>query len=101
MPELADLRESGSIEQDADLVLFIYRKGLYDAMRKEAKEEEISEGERKELRSKAKLILAKHRNGPQGVVDLIFLEKSARFIPEEKHLKQPVEEREYKEEVEE
>jgi replicative DNA helicase len=58
-PQLSDLRESGSIEQDADLVMFIYREEVYNR-------------EREDLRGKAKLIIAKQRNGPIGDVNLVF-----------------------------
>ncbi len=64
-PQLSDLRESGSIEQDADLVLFIYREGKYD-----------KESERSNI---AEIIVAKHRNGPTGSVDLFFDEKYTQF----------------------
>jgi len=57
-PVLADLRESGSIEQDADLVLFIYRDELY---REDSKDKGIAE-----------VRLAKHRNGPTGLVNLAY-----------------------------
>ncbi len=65
IPMLSDLRESGSIEQDADMVMFIYREELYDP-----------ETEKKGL---AELHIAKHRNGPLGVVNLRFFEKTTRF----------------------
>lgn len=65
IPMLSDLRESGSIEQDADMVTFIYREELYDP-----------ETEKKGL---AELHIAKHRNGPLGVVNLRFFEKTTRF----------------------
>ncbi|MFH1175209.1 MAG: replicative DNA helicase [bacterium] len=58
MPKLSDLRESGSIEQDADLVLFIHRE---DKFKKDSDKKNI-----------AKIIIAKHRNGPIGEVDLYF-----------------------------
>lgn len=64
-PMLSDLRESGSIEQDADIVMFIYREEIYDP-----------ETERKNI---ADLIVAKHRNGPTGTVHLRFSNKNARF----------------------
>ena len=64
-PQLSDLRESGSIEQDADLVLFIYREGKYD-----------KESERSNI---AQIIVAKHRHGPTGSVDLFFDEKYTQF----------------------
>ena len=65
-PQLSDLRESGSIEQDADLVAFIYR-------------EEVYKPEREDLRGLADMILAKQRNGPTGVVKLVFLKESTKF----------------------
>lgn len=66
-PQLSDLRESGALEQDADLVGFIYREAMY---KKDPDEE---------LLRKAKLIIAKQRNGPLGEIDLIFLKECARF----------------------
>jgi len=65
-PQLSDLRESGSIEQDADLVGFIFR-------------EEVYKRDREDLRGLAELILAKQRNGPIGKVDLVFLHNQTRF----------------------
>jgi replicative DNA helicase len=64
-PMLSDLRESGSIEQDADIVMFIYREEVYDP-----------DTERKGI---AEIIVAKHRNGPVGTINLRFFEKTARF----------------------
>jgi len=64
-PMLSDLRESGSIEQDADIVMFIYRDDKYD--------------ENSEKKGIAELIVAKHRNGPVGSVNLRFFERTARF----------------------
>lgn len=68
-PQLSDLRESGAIEQDADLVLFIHRNIYADPSDPDAAEE----------RGTAELILAKHRNGPTGVVKLAFMEQYTRF----------------------
>lgn len=64
-PQLADLRESGSIEQDADLVTFIYRPEYYDENAKD--------------KGEAELIIAKHRNGPTGKVKLQFNQRYALF----------------------
>jgi replicative DNA helicase len=64
-PQLSDLRESGSIEQDADVVLFIYREEVY-------KKDEETEG-------KADLIISKQRNGPIGTVKLAFLKQYTKF----------------------
>jgi replicative DNA helicase len=66
-PMLSDLRESGSLEQDADVVLFIYREEQYDP--------DIPI----ERRGDAEIIVAKHRNGPTGSVHLAFLSQYARF----------------------
>ena len=63
---MSDLRDSGSIEQDADLVAFIYREEVYKRDSEEAK-------------GKADLILAKQRNGPTGTVPLRFLGQYTRF----------------------
>jgi replicative DNA helicase len=66
IPMLSDLRESGSIEQDADIVLFIYREDMYNR-----------ETEKKGI---ADIIVAKHRNGPTGQFSLLFLERTTRFV---------------------
>jgi replicative DNA helicase len=65
VPMLSDLRESGSIEQDADIVMFIYREELYNP-----------ETERKNI---AEIHIAKHRNGPIGVVPLFFQNSTTHF----------------------
>jgi replicative DNA helicase len=67
-PMLSDLRESGSIEQDADLVMFLYRPEYYAPPEK-----------REELEGKAELIVGKQRNGPTGVVELFFQKAYTRF----------------------
>jgi replicative DNA helicase len=68
-PMLSDLRDSGAIEQDADLVVFIYRSEMYASlMQKEGTEEGVAE-----------VILAKHRNGPTGTLKLAFLKQYTRF----------------------
>jgi replicative DNA helicase len=65
-PQLSDLRESGSIEQDADVVMFIFR-------------EEVYKPDDPELEGRAEIIIAKQRNGPIGKVKLAFLKRSTRF----------------------
>ena len=67
-PQLADLRESGSIEQDADLVLFIYRERFYN--------DNVAE----DKRNLAEVIIAKHRNGPVGKIELLFIDEQTRFV---------------------
>ena len=64
-PMLADLRESGSIEQDADVVMFIYRDEYYNP--------------ESDQRGMAEIIVAKHRNGPTGLTRLAFLDKYTKF----------------------
>ena len=66
IPQLSDLRESGSIEQDADIVMFIYREAYYNP---ETERENITD-----------LIIAKHRNGPTGKVELYFHPERLRFM---------------------
>jgi replicative DNA helicase len=74
-PQLSDLRESGSIEQDADVVLFIYRDDYYYT-----REEWESQYPDKDYPAGiADIIIAKHRNGPTGEVKLHFVPKSAKF----------------------
>jgi replicative DNA helicase len=68
-PMLSDLRESGSIEQDADVVAFIHRESYYK------RDEEMS----KEEKAKSEIILAKQRNGPTGTVLLNFISRFTRF----------------------
>ncbi len=65
IPVLADLRESGSIEQDADIVMFIYRDEMYDP--------------NTDKKGIAEIIVAKHRNGPTGTVPLRFFQRTTRF----------------------
>ena len=65
-PMLSDLRESGSIEQDADLVAFIFR-------------EEVYRPQDESLRGQAELILAKQRNGPVGKIEMVFLHEFTKF----------------------
>jgi replicative DNA helicase len=70
-PQLSDLRESGAIEQDADMVIFIYRPERYGFLEDE---------EGKSLVGLAEIIVAKHRNGPVGDVILRFREEMAKFV---------------------
>ena len=77
-PQLSDLRESGAIEQDADVVMFVYRDEVYN---KELPDEE---------RGKAEIIIGKQRNGPIGKIDTTFIKDYARFenratVREESH----------------
>ena len=72
IPQLADLRESGSIEQDADIVSFIYRPGYY-------------EPDNPEYENITELIIAKHRNGPVGKIGLYFHPERLRFMSLDKH----------------
>lgn len=69
-PQLSDLRESGALEQDADLVMFVHRPEYYLTP---------GEAEEKGFVGKAELIIAKQRNGPTGIVDLYFRKECARF----------------------
>jgi replicative DNA helicase len=65
-PLLSDLRDSGTLEQDADVVMFIYREEVYDR-----------DTENKGI---AEIHVAKHRNGPTGQVSLLWLEKLTKFV---------------------
>jgi replicative DNA helicase len=65
-PVLSDLRESGSLEQDADIVMFIYRPDQYE---KDTVKQNVAE-----------IIISKHRNGPTGSVELVFLNSLAKFV---------------------
>ena len=76
-PQLSDLRDSGSIEQDADIVMFIYREDVYYT------EEEWEQHfpARPYPRNIAEIIVAKHRHGPTGSVKLRFRDNLVRFEP--------------------
>lgn len=73
-PRLSDLRDSGSIEQDADMVLFVHRPEYYHIYQDE---------NGRDLRGKAQIIIAKHRNGATGDVDLCFQPQFTRFTETE------------------
>jgi replicative DNA helicase len=75
-PVLADLRESGSLEQDADVVMFIYRDELYHP---DTEKQHIAD-----------IMVAKHRNGPTGTVQLFFRNRLAQFLDAETR-REPVE----------
>ena len=66
-PKLSDLRESGALEQDADVVMFIYRDEVYN------------KDENNPARGTAEILVAKHRNGPIGEVTMTFKGASTRF----------------------
>jgi len=74
IPRLADLRQSGTIEQDADVVMFIYREDRY---REETSRKNVAD-----------LIIAKHRNGPVGRVELFFDERRVTFRNLEKSIEE-------------
>jgi replicative DNA helicase len=65
-PVLSDLRESGSIEQDSDIVMFLYRDAVYN--------------EATEFPNQADIIVAKHRNGPTGTISLYFERSITKFM---------------------
>jgi replicative DNA helicase len=78
IPQLSDLRESGSIEQDADLVTFIYREEVYYPNEDEWRAQHTDHGE-EYPRGLADIIIAKHRNGPTGQVKVRFRNNLTRF----------------------
>lgn len=86
-PMLSDLRESGAIEQDADMILFVYRDDVY-RMREEKEKEQRARAEGKEYRStffekpeeESEVIVGKNRNGPVGIANLMFQKACTRFV---------------------
>ena len=80
-PQLSDLRESGAIEQDADVVTFLYRPALY----RTRKEDELDEPED----NTTEVIIGKQRNGPTGTVHLAFLREYTRFEDQEREREFP------------
>jgi len=97
-PLLSDLRESGSIEQDADVVMFIYRESYYlqrneptrgpdESQESYNKKHDAWKDRNEEVFNKAELIVAKQRNGPTGKVDLYFDDKYTKFLGMDKKSK--------------
>ncbi len=95
-PLLSDLRESGSIEQDADVVMFIYRESYYlqrneptrgpdESQESYQKKHDTWKDRNEEVFNKAELIIAKQRNGPTGKVDLYFDDKYTKFLGMDKN----------------
>ncbi len=81
-PQLSDLRESGAIEQDADIVMFVFREAYYKARREPQKgttEHDQWVKDMSEIEKKAEIIIAKQRHGPIGSVDVFFNHKTTRF----------------------
>ncbi len=82
-PQLSDLRESGSIEQDADVVMFVYREEYYKEREKPGEHEMEKmaawQAEMERLHGKAEVVIGKQRHGPIGTVDLSFEGKFTRF----------------------
>ncbi|MDD3500469.1 MAG: replicative DNA helicase [Sulfurovum sp.] len=86
-PMLSDLRESGAIEQDADIILFVYRDDVYREAKEKEKEmkakaegKEYSSDFKKKSEEEAEIIIGKQRNGPTGTVDLVFQKRFTRFV---------------------
>jgi len=86
-PMLSDIRESGSIEQDADIIMFVYRDDVYK-MREEREKEKRAKAEGKEYKSEfvakaeeeAEIIIGKNRSGPIGTAHLVFQKRFTRFV---------------------
>ena len=98
-PMLSDLRESGAIEQDADIIMFVYRDDVYKE-RDEARKEKEAKDKGEDYRSKfinkpeeeAEIIIGKQRNGPIGTVKLNFQKALTRFVDKEnEHNNSPIE----------
>jgi replicative DNA helicase len=82
-PQLSDLRESGSIEQDADIVLFVFREEYYHAQKKPEEGSEkfikwMEKGER--IRGRAEVLVAKQRHGATGTVNVLFRKETTKFM---------------------
>jgi replicative DNA helicase len=81
-PQLSDLRESGSIEQDADVVMFVYREAYYEARKKPPSgSDKMQEWQQKmsKIYNVAQVIVAKQRHGPIGTLQLHFEENTTKF----------------------
>lgn len=82
-PQLSDLRESGSIEQDADVVMFVYRESYYEERKQpntqETEKFELWQANMENIRNKSEIIIAKHRNGPIGNIDMYFDPSVSKF----------------------
>ncbi len=86
-PMLSDLRESGAIEQDADIILFVYRDDVYREAQEKEKEmkakangTEYTSSFKNKSEEETEIIIGKQRNGPTGTVDLIFHKRFTRFV---------------------
>ncbi|AXS40711.1 replicative DNA helicase [Breoghania sp. L-A4] len=95
-PQLSDLRESGSIEQDADVVMFVFREEYYLSKTepREGTDEYFAwQADMERLRGRAELIVAKQRHGPTGTIDLLFQGEFTRFsdLAEDDHLPERME----------
>jgi replicative DNA helicase len=75
-PQLSDLRESGAIEQDADMIVFVHREEMYSKQEAD--------------RGKAELIIGKHRHGPTGEVPLTFIREYTRFENYAEDMEEPL-----------
>ena len=92
---LSDLRESGAIEQDADIIMFIYRDDVYKAMEAKQKQKEaIEKGksieidfQEKEVED-AEIIIGKQRNGPTGTAEMLFHKKYTLFTDKVREVKE-------------
>lgn len=97
-PMLSDLRESGAIEQDADIIMFVYRDDVYKE-RDEARKEKEAKDKGEEYKStfvnkaveEAEIIIGKQRNGPIGTVKLEFQKQYTRFVNKQSNSEAPIE----------
>lgn len=91
-PMLSDLRESGAIEAEADLVMFIYRDSYYSRKGNIDQEEDLQNINRESPPDPTELIIAKHRNGPTGTANVGFIGKYTRFVEMDRsHSEEPAE----------